>query len=54
MFHLNYNGGFSVYQCYYPDDDVFLFIFSNRPDWDRFEMGQTVETILRKNGFVTK
>ena len=54
MFHLNYNGGFSVYQCYYPDDDVFLFIFSNRPDWDRFEMGRTVETILRKNGFVTK
>ncbi len=47
-FHMSYNGGFSIYQCYFPDQNIFMFVFSNRPDWDRLEIGKNIDKIFRQ------
>ncbi len=51
-FHMSNNGGFSIYQCYYPDHDLFMFVFSNRPDWDRLEIGHKIDDIFRRIGWI--
>lgn len=51
-FHMSNNGGFSVYQCYYPDNDLAIFVFSNRPDWDRLETGKKINAIFRRFNWI--
>lgn len=51
-FHMSYNGGFSIYQCYYPEQKIFVFVLSNRPDWDRLETGNRISSILMRAGWL--
>jgi len=51
-FHMSYNGGFSIYQCYFPEQEIFVFVFSNRPDWDRLETGRKIAEILRRADWI--
>lgn len=51
-FHMSYNGGFSIYQCYFPEKRIFVFVFSNRPDWKRLETGKKIDQILRRYGWI--
>ena len=51
-FYMSYNGGFSVYQCYYPEKELLIFIFSNRPDWDRLGTGKKISAIFRRFGWI--
>ena len=51
-FHMSYNGGFSIYQCYFQDQNIFVFVFSNRPDWDRLATGKKISAVLRNAGWI--
>lgn len=51
-FHMSYNGGFSIYQCYFPDSKIFVFVFSNRPDWDRLAVGSKITDILMRTDWL--
>lgn len=51
-FHMSSNGGFSVYESYIPDANIFYFIFSNRPDWSRLATGHRIDAVLRSKGWI--
>lgn len=51
-FHTSYNGGFSIYQSYFADRKIFVFVFSNRPDWDRYATGKKIDEILLRLGWI--
>ena len=35
IFHTGDNGGFYTYAAYFPESEVSVIVFANRPDWDR-------------------
>lgn len=46
VFHSSQNGGFSIYEAYFPDKDIFYFIMANRADWNRLETAYRLDSIL--------
>lgn len=52
VYHTGDNGGFQIYEGYYPDADVTVLIFENRNDKDRWEAVQTIDSLLLKAGLL--
>lgn len=46
VFHSSQNGGFGVYEAYYPEHDVFYLILANRNDWNRMAVSERVDSVL--------
>lgn len=46
IFHTGDNGGFYTYAAYFPESEVSVIIFANRPDWDRPATVAAVDSIL--------
>ena len=47
VFHNTANGGFAIFEGAFPDDDLFYLIFTNRPDWNRLELANKVDSIFK-------
>lgn len=48
-FHSRRNGGFSAYTAFYPDQDLYYFIFANRGFWDRLKTSSAIDSIIFNN-----
>ncbi|MDE6611830.1 MAG: beta-lactamase family protein [Muribaculaceae bacterium] len=46
VFHSSQNGGFGIYEAYFPDSDISYLIFANRNDWNRLEVSSKVDSVL--------
>ena len=46
IFHTGDNGGFYTYAAYFPESEVSVIVFANRPDWDRPATITAVDSIL--------
>ncbi len=52
IYHTGDNGGFYTFEGYYPDKEIFYLIFANRPDWDRDQTVEKVDSILTADGWI--
>lgn len=46
IYHTGDNGGFKILAARYPESNALVLIFSNRADWDRYELMQQFEAAL--------
>ncbi len=46
IYHTGDNGGFKILAARYPESNALVLIFSNRADWDRYEVMQQFEEAL--------
>jgi len=46
IYHTGDNGGFKILAARYPEDNALVLVFSNRADWDRYELMQQIEEIF--------
>lgn len=53
VFHSTANGGYSIFECRFPDPDLSYMIFSNRSDWNRLEVARKTDSILAAHGWLT-
>lgn len=49
IYHTGDNGGFYTYEGFYQQHDLFYLIFSNRPDWNREAVVESVDSVLFAN-----
>ncbi|MBO4691703.1 MAG: beta-lactamase family protein [Bacteroidales bacterium] len=52
VYHTGDNGGFQIYEGYFPEKDVTVLIFENRNDKDRWDAVQKIDAILQKAGLL--
>lgn len=52
VYHLNANGGFAVVEATWPSKNLHYVIMSNRADWDRRAIAQSVDNILKAKGYL--
>lgn len=52
IYHTGDNGGFQIYAGRYPESDLLLLIFANRPDYDRWTNVQKVDSIMKRAGWL--
>ncbi len=52
VYHTGDNGGFQIYEGYYPDCDVTVLVFENRNDKDRWEAVMSIDKILSEAGLL--
>lgn len=50
--HNSFNGGFSVIDGVYPEQEIYYTVLSNRSDWNRVELGDKIDDILRAKGWL--
>lgn len=46
IYHTGDNGGFKILAARYPEDEALVLVFSNRADWDRYEVMQQIEKLF--------
>ena len=46
IYHTGDNGGFKALVCRYPEQNIFIVIFANRPDWDRWKLLKDIESVM--------
>lgn len=54
IYHTGDNGGFHTFEGFYPDNNLFYLIFSNRPDWDREETVEKMDKVFEEAGWLCK
>lgn len=52
VYHTGDNGGFQIYEGYFPDSDVAVLIFENRNDKPRWELVEKIDKILLDSGII--
>ena len=52
VYHTGDNGGFQIYEGYFPDADLTVLVFENRNDKDRWDMVTKIDNILKEAGLM--
>ena len=52
VYHTGDNGGFQIYEGYFPDADLTVLIFENRNDKDRWDIVRKIDSILKDAGLM--
>ena len=52
IYHTGDNGGFLIFEGRFPEKEIFYLIFANRPDWQREATVESVDQILKQNGWI--
>ena len=48
IYHTGDNGGFLIFEGRYPEQNLFYLIFANRPDWNREEVVEQMDSIFER------
>ena len=52
VYHTGDNGGFQIYEGYFPEADLTVLVFENRNDKDRWDMVKKIDRILKDAGLM--
>ena len=52
VYHTGDNGGFQIYEGFFPDADLTVLVFENRNDKDRWDMVRKIDQILKDAGLM--
>ena len=52
IYHTGDNGGFLIFEGWYPSADLFYLIFANRPDWDREATVEKMDSVFERAGWL--
>lgn len=52
IFHTGDNGGFTIYECAFPAQNISYLIFATHPHWNRAATSAAVDSVLAANGWL--
>lgn len=52
VYHTGDNGGFQIYEAFFPDANLTVLVFENRNDFDRWDTVTKLDNILKKAGLM--